>query len=403
MRPARVLAGAGAVVLATLVAVAAGSLPGREAPAPRATAGPPASGPLGGVPLARPTHLRLLVAGDPAPFVVDLDRNGVRPVTGLPSGGGRVVSVLPAGRDAVIVAERTCDRCRRPAREVYGIRRGGTTAVRLGTAEEVAAARDGRAAWLLGRRTATSCVLREVGLQGRPRRPPRPVPCSTKLLGELPAGLLVATGPSKDPWERPVSLLDRRGRRTRLGLPAADLLAATGRLVLTGAEPLAPLTLTDVGRGTSWRLAWPSRLRGGTHIAAVHPNGRDIAVGFHGLAAPGEDGYDLWLLDTVGRRWRHLPDLPAADVAAKATDMAWTPDGRLVVLTGTAGRGRVVAVWRPGQPRLALRPLRLPEPSPGTDTLAVWGTPATGPGRCRPAELGRSETRTGCACGRRCS
>jgi hypothetical protein len=52
--------------------------------------------------------------------------------------------------------------------------------------------------------------------------------------------------------------------------------------------------------------------------------------------------------------------------------MAWTGDGRLVVLTGTATLGQVVAVWRPGQPRLALRPVKLPEPSPGIDTLAIW-------------------------------
>ena len=137
----------------------------------------------------------------------------------------------------------------------------------------------------------------------------------------LPAGLLVAAGPSQDRWDRPASLVDHAGHRTRLGFPAADLLAATGQLVLTSAEPLAPLTLTDLRSGASWRLGWPSRLRGGTHIAAVHPNGRDIAVGFHGLATPGEAGYDLWLLDTGSRRWRHLPDLPAADVVAKAIDM----------------------------------------------------------------------------------
>jgi hypothetical protein len=63
---------------------------------------------------------------------------------------------------------------------------------------------------------------------------------------------------------------------------------------------------------------------------------------------------------------------PAADIAAKATDMAWTRDGRLVVLTGTAALGQVVAVWRPGQPRLALRQITLPTPSAGTDTLAIW-------------------------------
>jgi hypothetical protein len=52
--------------------------------------------------------------------------------------------------------------------------------------------------------------------------------------------------------------------------------------------------------------------------------------------------------------------------------MAWTRDGRLVVLTGTAALGQVVAVWRPGQPRLALRQITLPTPSADTDTLAIW-------------------------------
>jgi hypothetical protein len=52
--------------------------------------------------------------------------------------------------------------------------------------------------------------------------------------------------------------------------------------------------------------------------------------------------------------------------------MAWTLDGRLVMLTETATLGQVVAVWRPGQPRLALRQLTLPTPSPGTNTLAIW-------------------------------
>ena len=384
MRRTRVVvAGVGVVVLGALVAVAAGSFQDHERPktqvrwssmtsAPSTTAAPRASGPLAGVPLAGRTGLRLLVARDPRPFVVDVDQERVRPVTGLPSDGERVVSVLPVGEHAVIVSDRVCTSCRPPGPEVYGIWRDSTSAVRLGSAQEVVAARDGRAVWLLGHQTTTACTLRQVGLDGQPRRPARPVSCATKLLGELPAGLLVASGTSEDPWEWPASLVDRRGHRTGLGFPAADLLAATGELVLTSAEPLAPLALSDLRSRVSWRLGWPSRLRGGTHIAAVHPNGRDIAIGFHGLAVPGEEGYDLWLLNTATRRWQHLPDLPAADIAAKATDMAWTGDGRLVVLTQTATLGQVVAVWRPGQPRLALRQLTLPTPSPGTDTLAIW-------------------------------
>jgi hypothetical protein len=383
VRRTRVEVGVGVVVVVALVALAAGSFQRHEqpsaqvrapstTPAPLTTADRPEFRPLAGVPLAGPTRLRLLVASEPRPFVADLDQDSVQPVTGLSTDGERVVSVLPVGEHAVIVSDRICTSCRPPEPEVYGIWRHSTSAVRLGTAQEVAAARDGRAVWLLTHQAARSCRLGEVGLDGRLRRPARAVSCTTKLLGELPAGLLVASGTSEDPWEWLPSLLDHHGHRTRLGFPAADLLTATGQLVLTSAEPLAPLTLTNLHSRVSWRLGWPSRLRGGTHIAAIHPNGRDIAVGFHGLATPGKAGYDLWLLDTATRRWRHLPDLPASDIAAKATDMAWTPDGRLVMLTGTASLGQVVAVWRPGQRRLALRQIKLPKPSPGTDTLAIW-------------------------------
>jgi hypothetical protein len=383
VRRVRVEAGVGVVVVVALVALAVGSFQRHEEPSGqvRALSRTPASSttsdprefrPLSGLPITGRTRLRLLVASDPRPLVVDLDQDRVQPVTGLPTDGERVVSVLAVGEHAVIVSDRVCTSCRPPGPEVYGIWRHSTSTVRLGSAQEVAAARDGRAVWLLGHQTTSSCTLRRVGLDGRPRQPARPVSCTTKLLGELPAGLLVASGTSEDPWQWPASLVDHHGDRTRLGFPAADLLAATGQLVLTSAEPLAPLTLSDLRSRVSWRLGWPSRLRGGTHIAAVHPNGRDIAVGFHGLAAPGGEGYDLWLLNTATRRWQHLPDLPAADIAAKATDMAWTGDGRLVVLTQTATLGQVVAVWRPGQPRLALRQITLPTPSPGTDTLAIW-------------------------------
>jgi hypothetical protein len=237
VRRTRVEAGAGVVVVVALVALAAGSFQRQEepsaqvrapstTPAPSTTADRRGFRPLAGVPLAGPTRLRLLVASEPTPFVVDLDQDSVQPVTGLPTDGERVVSVLPVGEHAVIVSDRVCTSCRPSGPEVYGIWRHSTTAVRLGSAQEVVAARDGRAVWLLGHQNTTSCTLGKVGLDGRPRRPARPVSCATTLLGELPAGLLVASGTSDDPWERPTSLVDHRGRRTRLGFPAADLLVA---------------------------------------------------------------------------------------------------------------------------------------------------------------------------------
>jgi hypothetical protein len=84
VRSARVLAGVGVVVLAALVALAAGSFQSHHQPTPHAspltpstTADPRQSRPLAGVPLGGGSRLRLLVASEPAPFVVDLDRHRV--------------------------------------------------------------------------------------------------------------------------------------------------------------------------------------------------------------------------------------------------------------------------------------------------------------------------------------
>jgi hypothetical protein len=76
-----------------------------------------------------------------------------------------------------------------------------------------------------------------------------------------------------------------------------------------------------------------------TPTAATSPSGSTFSPRWARKAT------DLWLLNTATRRWQHLPDLPAADIAAKATDLARTGDGRLLVL---------------------------PTPSPGTNTLAIW-------------------------------
>jgi hypothetical protein len=235
------------------------------------------------------------------------------------------------------------------------------------------AAGDGRAVWLLGHQARTGCALREVGLDGRPRRPARPFPCTTRLVGETSAGLLVMTGPSADGSDWHSVLVEPAGRATsRLPVPAAQAVAGGGRLVLGSARPGQPLTLADLHGGASYRLAWPSRLEAGTDEVRVHPNGRLVVVGFADPALPGGgQGLDEWLLDTATRRWRQLPDMPA-EVALKFTGMSWTGDGRLVFLARTADAGDVVAVWRPGQPRIAVGKVELPTRSGGSDSFVAW-------------------------------
>jgi hypothetical protein len=290
---------------------------------------------------------------------------------GLPSDGDRVVWVLPVGDDAVVVSDRTCNGC--PDAGVYRVGHDTTVATRLGAALDVVAASDGRAVWLLGHQARAGCALREVGLDGRPRRPARPFPCTTRLVGETSAGLLVMTGPSADGSDWHSVLVEPAGRATsRLPVPAAQAVAGGGRLVLGSARPGQPLTLADLRASASYRLAWPSRLEAGTDEVRVHPNGRLVVVGFADPALPGGgQGLDEWLLDTTTRRWRQLPDMPA-EVALKFTSMSWTGDGRLVFLARTADVGDVVAVWRPGQPRIAVGKVELPTRSGGSDSFVAW-------------------------------
>jgi hypothetical protein len=65
-----------------------------------------------------------------------------------------------------------------------------------------------------------------------------------------------------------------------------------------------------------------------------------------------------------------------ADVALKFTSMAWTGDGRLVIVAHTPTRGgaahAVVAVWRPGQNRLAVRSVQIPARDSGSDAFVAW-------------------------------
>jgi hypothetical protein len=173
--------------------------------------------------------LRLLVANDPAAFVLDVDTGAIRPVTGLPTDGERSVQVEPVGEDAVVVTRRDCrgSDCDAGDSAAYLVRHGDTAATWLGAASDVESASDDRGVWLLSRQDASRCALGQVGLDGRPWRPPRPAPCDAVLIDELPAGLLVygADGPYS-------ALLTADGAMRRLpevvdGVAGGDLVPPT--------------------------------------------------------------------------------------------------------------------------------------------------------------------------------
>jgi len=62
--------------------------------------------------------------------------------------------------------------------------------------------------------------------------------------------------------------------------------------------------------------------------------------------------------------------------ALKLTGMAWTGDGRLLLLGSFDRVGDALASWRPGQDRLAFRRLQLPADRAGSDSFVPRPRPA---------------------------
>ncbi len=329
---------------------------------------------LPGVPLGSTAGLRLLVANDPEPFVLDLDSGVIQPVTGLPADGDRSVHVESVGEDAVVVSRRDCRGSGCDADSlVYLVRQGRTVATRLGAASDVESSRDGRGVWLLARQDSTHCTLGQVGLDGHPRRPTRPVPCESVLIDELPAGLLVYVSGSSNRAGPYSALVTADGAFRRL--PQVVDGVAGGDLVLSTVEPGRLIALTDLRSGVSHRLRWPSSLN--DHVMGLidgHPAGRLVSVAFYPAHSGAEQTLDLWLLDTTTRDWQQLPDMPLR-LAPSKPQATWTADGRLLLLAGLADdpASGLVAVWRPGQPRIAIRRVRLPEPGPPSGfRFVIW-------------------------------
>jgi hypothetical protein len=319
--------------------------------------------PLRGVPLPHRTGLRSLVADDP-PFLLDVDTGRVTTIAGLQVRDRPVLSVLRVGKDTVVWLQRLPARGI-PRAEIYVVHRGTTKAVRIATAAAVAPSADGHAVWLKSFEDARHCTLREVALDGRTRRGGRPVPCSTRLVDAGAEGLLVQGSSVVDP------------RTDRTLARSGSVLAMAGDFLLTAGGSHGRLALTDLSRGTRWRLSSPSRIggpgsQGGIDQAAVSAGRSRIAVSFSDPAwqGSGTQMTDVWLLNPMTRRFAHVPGTPAA-VALKFTSMAWTGDGRLVLLAETADHD-VVAVWRPGEKRLALRRVELPTRAGGSDSFVAW-------------------------------
>jgi hypothetical protein len=287
------------------------------------------------------TGLRVVAAGSGSMAVLDVDRESVQPITGPPRSAHCSGPAIPVGTSLAVTAG-----CR-----VYVIRTGSLRAEPLATGEAVAATYDRRGVWVVTTPQRGKCALGAVSLDGRVLARRIPVDCQVRPWAATPIGLLV---------ENTVRL----GGKTVFRGDA--IVQVIGRRVLT-AEYGKPLRLTDVDTGKATEIPAPTQV-GTASIGKVSPDGRWIAISYESPAWPGpRQRMDVWLLDTRSLRWSHVPSMPVP-VTLKATDLAWSPDGRLVMLGTFDATGDkdmqetidILAVWRPGERQLRVRRIQLP-------------------------------------------
>jgi hypothetical protein len=323
---------------------------------------------LRGAPLGPATGLRLLVA-DSTPFVLDVDTGSETPVSGIDLPDGSVVSVTgAAGRSAFLVADPMLPGTtgQRYARDwsIYAVRSGTATASLVGTGSYDASPQaSGLGIWVRQVVSRSHCRLERIALDGK-MSARHAIPCNWTLAPAGSLGLVAGRTRVIDP---------RTGRttlRTRNGV-----LAAVGRRLLTAGPGYAhapgfKFRLLDVATGSGRAVRWPS-IVGQLDEPATDPQGRYIALGFGDPAwdGGGEQVLDVWVLDAQTGALTHVPGMPAF-VHLKFTSMDWTGDGRLVLL-GQDDEHGFVAVWRPGQAQLAIKPVELPQRTGGSDAFAI--------------------------------
>jgi hypothetical protein len=322
--------------------------------------------PLGGPALTGPTHLRLIASENGGTvYVVDVDSGSARAVPGFiwPVSAEPQVELTPAagGALATVPAWPTCVRCTTVQRRYLISANGSVRALgtaRLAPHEYATPAVGSNASWVLTWPRHGGCTLALVPGS----RPPVSAPCGD-LGGATAAGLIVWTGRGTG-----YMLVDPlTGRIVRRATSLGSLTPLGGDLALDGSTvPLQrSIALVNLRTGQRTPLRWPSIL-GFSYRSYLAPHGPFVAVEFADPAYPGYSSggagkgtigqaSDVWLLDTRTGKFTHVPGYPILE-ALKFSSVAWTADGRLVVVASSLkGDHATLGLWHPGQQTMPVR------------------------------------------------
>ena len=305
----------------------------------------------------------VLLGGD-RPVLVDPSDGTVSPVR-LPAGAGVLRSATRTAAGLIAVVE---DGTTGPGR-LYRIDASGT-ATPWGHGEwgrgDVVQPGQGGDVLVLSRGAGGAGTLASVGDAGRPRWE-RPVPRLTQLVGNTPSGLVVQLVPDvRSHEDGDLLLIDARSGavRRRLG-PVLHVLAVSARTVAAtrvGCAPDCPLLLIDVATGRQRVRPLP----GGPvpAAAAFTPDGARLAVSTFGLASGEGDAAAephtgrVLVLDVCGGRVQQVPGLRTG--RSQAADVAWAPDGVVLLLGVKWPTYERIARWHPASDRLRALPAQVP-------------------------------------------
>ena len=293
--------------------------------------------PLRGTPLG-PTGLRLVVADVP-PFVLDVDSGAVTRLRGVDVAVDGILWVLGVSRHAAVVVADARDP-NTANKRLYKVSDGHARVTPLGSARDVTPDAAGRGIWATRQSGRSACTLGRIGLDAR-RSASRAIPCNWLITPGGALGLVVHRTSVIDPFTAGEVLATTQGILAVAGRSAPARRA--GRTLLEG--------LRDHARGHGDRHGAPVAPTGADRLVG-HPGGRSprplhrARVRRPGVAPERDQVLDVWVLDTKTATLTRVPGMPAF-VHLKATSMAWTHDGRLVLL-GEDEDGGFVGVWRPG-------------------------------------------------------
>jgi hypothetical protein len=322
---------------------------------------------LNGPPLGV-THLRLVASENGGPAsIVDVDRGRVIPLPQLdvpeaPNLGPYLSLSRIRGGALAVVTHQACGHCAL-TEDDFLIGRSGEVR-RLATRHFSAIAGTierspvpgSTAEWVLRWPHRGACTLRLVPSARRALN----VPCGN--LGSASAtGVALWTGNGGAGV-----LVDSRTGAVRGHLEATNRYEPIGRgFAIEGpSEGAGNLSLLDVATGEHRRVGWPSALRFSYQLFP-DPAGPFVAIEFADPAYPGYSEHvsaneqttgqaaDLWLLDTRTATLTHVPGFPILELL-KASGVAWTADGRLVIAArggsfSQPARRTAIGVWHPGQ------------------------------------------------------